>query len=225
MTRVWLWVSLLTLMGSGAVQAASYVDIHGVVHDPIQSVLGGNLESYTGDNLTPNMWRTGSDLRYADLNQADLSGMNFTNSDFRHANLSGAAMTNIWLPDAILQNVNLSNANLSGGYLYYASLSLSDLTGANLTNADVESASLYSVSLLSANLAGISNWSTATWTGATYSLNATDNSGNPIPDTVFPTGMDQAWRDAAGMVAVPEPTTALLVGLGLMGLGVRRRVR
>ena len=46
---------------------------------------------------------------------------------------------------------------------------------------------------------------------------------NPIADTIFPAGMDQAWRDAAGMVAVPEPTTALLLGLGLIGLSMRRR--
>ena len=56
-----------------------------------------------------------------------------------------------------------------------------------------------------------------------YSLNAKDSSGNPIPDTIFPTDMNQAWRDAAGMVAVPEPTTAVLVGIGLLGLGARRR--
>ena len=66
-------------------------------------------------------------------------------------------------------------------------------------------------------------WEEADWTGAKYSLDALDNNSNPIADTIFPTGMDQAWRDSAGMVAVPEPTTALLVGLGLIGLGVRRR--
>ena len=40
---------------------------------------------------------------------------------------------------------------------------------------------------------------------------------------LLPTGIGKALRDAAGMVAVPEPTTALLLGLGLMGLSMRRR--
>ena len=120
--------------------------------------------------------------------------------------------------------MDLSHSDLTGGYLYYANLSLSDLTGATMTNADLENVFLYNVKLFSTNLTGILNWSTATWSGAKYSLNAKDNSGNPIADTIFPTGMDQAWRDAAGMVAVPEPTTALLIGLGLVGLSIRRRV-
>ena len=42
----------LLLIGSGA-QAAAYLDISGTVHDPIQSVLGGDL-SYSGPNLGPN---------------------------------------------------------------------------------------------------------------------------------------------------------------------------
>ena len=109
-----------------------------------------------------------------------------------------------------LQDANLSNANLSNAFLTYTFLG-----GVDLSNAWLYSANLASSTVILAT--------TATWTGAKYSLNAVDNNGNPIPDTVFPAGMDQAWRDAAGMVAVPEPTTAVLVGLGLIGLGVRRR--
>ena len=75
--------------------------------------------------------------------------------------------------------------------------------------------------LYSADLT-LSNFSSANWTGAKYSLNAKDNNGNAIPDTIFLAGMDQAWRDAAGMVAVPEPTTVLLVGVGLIGLAMKK---
>ena len=56
----------LLLIGSGA-QAASYLDISGTVHDPIQSVVGGDL-SCSGPNLGPNAY-----LRYADLFSADLT--------------------------------------------------------------------------------------------------------------------------------------------------------
>ena len=122
-------------------------------------------------------------------------------------------------PSADLVYAGLAYADLSS-----ADLSNADLSHANLSNASLSYSNLSSTLLYSADLSGTASWLWATWTGAKYSLNAVDNAGNPIPDTIFPAGMDQAWRDAAGMIPVPEPGTALLVGLGLIGLGVRRRV-
>ena len=50
---------------------------------------------------------------------------------------------------------------------------------------------------------------------------------DPVADSISPTGMNPAWRDASGRVAGPEPTTALLLGvlvaLRLVGLSMRRR--
>ena len=127
-------------------------------------------------------------------------------------------------PFADLANAKLDYADLYGANLYLADLYGASLTGADLRNAALTEAGLTDAVLFFANLEGSINWYIATWNGAKYSINAVDNNGDPIPDTIFPVGMDQAWRDAAGMVAVPEPTTALLVGLGLIGLSVRRRV-
>ena len=201
----------LSLLVSGRVWATSYVDIYGVVHDPIQDIYGDE-HGYSGDNLEP-----GADLVEADLEWADLP----------NANLSQADLADAYMVEANLSGANLSFANLTWADLEEADLTDADLSSANLTDlwslGDVSGADLSNSILFGAELDFATNWSDATWTGAKYSLNAVDNDGNPIYDTAFPAGMNQAWRDAAGMVAVPEPTTAVLVGLGLIGLGVRKR--
>ena len=50
MRHLWLLVGLLTLIGSGAAQAASYLDIYGTVHDPIQNVYNPSNSVYGGDS-------------------------------------------------------------------------------------------------------------------------------------------------------------------------------
>ena len=115
-----------------------------------------------------------------------------------------------------IQNTYGGNSSYSGSNLEpSADLNYADLSHANLSNASLSDSNLSSTLLYSADFGGTASWLWATWTGAKYSINAVDHLGNPIPDTIFPTGMDQAWRDAAGVVAVPEPTTALLFGFGL----------
>ena len=105
------------------------------------------------------------------------------------------------LADADLAYAYLTNANLGSSNLSYA-----NLNGANLSNAD----------LTGANLAGAILY-------FAYGLSTTTG----IPDydalTNFTgTGFDPV---AAGWNLVPEPSTALLMGLGLFGLAARKEMR
>lgn len=211
MRHLWLLVGLLTLIGSGAAQAASYMDFYGNVYDPIQNTYGGD-SSYSGSNLEP-----GANLTNADLTDAKLWGAFLDNADLTDSDLTGA---DLYFADLI-------GANLTGAVLAYADLDFAELNGAdlsfaNLFETNLGAADLYGARLYSAQIDGAIDWEYASWSGARYSLNAVDNNGDPIADTIFPTDMDQAWRDAAGMVAVPEPTTVLLVGVGLIGLAMKK---
>ena len=131
------------------------------------------------------------------------------------AELQRTRLDYTYLPHANLRYAILHEADLSNAKLFST-----DLGDANLSEANLNFADLSSVRLYSTNLDNALFWEEADWTGAKCSINALDNNSNPIADTIFPTGMDQAWRGAAGMVAVPEPTTALL--LGLVGLSIVR---
>ena len=203
-------------LSAGSVSAASYQMIDGTIVDPIQNRYGiGGDSPYSGADLESGANLASADLRYAYLEYANLHNADLTNANLSFADLNGADLSS-----ANLASAQLYGASIIGTALNAANLSGANLNGAGLIMANLRDADLSNARLLSTYLYEAEYWSMANWTGAKYSLNAVDNNGNPIPDTLLPDGFDPI---AYGMIPVPEPGTALLVGLGLIGLGVRSR--
>jgi hypothetical protein len=214
----------LVLMAGGA-QAASYLRLDGVVHDPIGNEIGVPScsffevppplsHSYSGPDLEPGVHASGAELSCASLHSADLRGADLSYANLRFTSLYGA---------------NLSGANLSGASFadelpYYSSLSSADLSEANLVGAGLSGILLVQTNLSGANLSGadLSFSLLGPSTGIPYYDALTNFAGAGVSD------QNQGWNGpfdpvAAGWVLVPEPSTALLVGIGLAGIAARRR--
>ena len=215
-------ISALSL-ASGSAFAASYQQIGGTIVDPILDT-DGNVSTYAGPDLGPGAILTGAnlfeanlafaELTFADLTDADLSLANLTDANLNDASLNGASLAGAELLFATLGAANLDSANLNNASLFQATLLHANLTDASLLGASLRDADLSNANLTNANLSG------ATLAGAFGLVDSTGSALYDINTDFTGTDFDPV---AAGWTLVPEPSTALLMGLGLAGLATRRR--
>jgi uncharacterized protein YjbI with pentapeptide repeats len=127
------------------------------------------------------------------LEGAILTLANLTRSDF-----SGSDLTDALLDGANLERITMTGADLTGADLMGALASRGNFTDVDFSGANMEGAD-FSLAIFTG----------ASFTGATYDA-----------FTVFDAAFDPV---AAGMNFIPEPNTASLVALGLLGLASYRR--
>jgi hypothetical protein len=132
------------------------------------------------------------------------------------ATLSGAALALADLDSADLASASLAGANLSSADLDHADLSLADLSGAQLVDTNLRFAVFNGAQLNGADLSGAQ-------LANAIGLGLSSGSALYSAQTDFTgTSFDPV---AAGWSLVPEPNTALHLGLGLAGLGRSQGLR
>ena len=162
----------------------------GTPHPPVAGCTGGAVHPYSGPHLEPGVSAPGVDLASARILGADLQSADFSGARFAYSDLLASNFS----------GADLSNANLSGASFRSVILDGADFSGANLSGAS----SLGSVT-------GTALYNEMTVFGDAWLESATTclmfNLCTPF-DPV-----------AAGWTMVPEPTSSVLLGLGLLILG------
>jgi hypothetical protein len=244
-------VFAFTVMSGGVAGAASYQQIDGTIVDPIQCYdgCGSGAFPYSGNNLEPLASLEFADLLGADLYNANLTGANLSSANLDYANLIGASLSFANLSGASMFGPELAGADLSGALMNGVVLEVSNAPGANFTGASLVDAHLGSNILTGANFSNanltsveffFSTLTNANLTGANltnaYNLQSTTTVGGGAFYDIN-TNFTGTWADydktipfdpvAAGwtLVPIPEPNSAILIGIGLSALAVRRENR
>ena len=184
--------------------------------------------NFTDANLT-NSVIDSNDLTGTLFTNADLSGALLAYSSIAHAqlqaagNLNGVDFKGSDQSEMDFSGLDLANAKFNSTYLQMvlseADFSFSLLTGADFSGAWLSLADFSGADLSGSILTDVGYYNEATWTDAFY---YTDD------EPTWAVGMDPAWRNSAGILAlelpvVPEPAAILLALLGLALLPRRRR--
>ena len=191
---------LLLLMSGGVAGAVSYQRTDGSISTVGNLVCCGfpsqvsHYVSFIGPGLGYSQAQLGFvSAPYADLRNSDLTNANLSNSDFSGGDFRGAKMLG-----TILSNTDLTNVDLRGASLVSAKW-LASVVGLPIYDSQTDFGS------------GVN---------AAYSFQGREAFSCFGYETTECKRFDPV---AAGWTLVPEPSSSLLISLGLIGMSLRRR--